>query len=577
MVQPPEQRLVVEAKIGVPGTVANNAVKAAALDAVESSEVMDVATTGAVAQKLTQFGVVSGGAPIISGDSAFAITDSEGRRSWVEIGADGRPTAHATGLIGDAVTPRIDSRIAAIPNRPAPVADFQQVAFSITDSNDRRSWLEVGMDGGPTQHATDAIVEAVTPSIGPIALGSSRSKETGEHIGVAYGVVDQNDRRSDLEIGMDGHITQRVIDLWSSRIVPVTPKASIYDVEVAGTSPNRALYLNADNGDRKLVTNQGDPRNPYMTPDGWVIFETNTGVKATKTSPIAVVNAASALNALTQWGDSLTQAGTIRTRLIQLLPAGTSVINEGIGGQTAPQIAARQGGEVAAVTVTDNVIPASGPVTITDAPIKFLYGYAGPNNKQNATSRTGTLAGVPGTVSMAAVPEFGTETYIFTRAQSGTAVGCPAGTPFIFDNALAARGNTQILWTGRNNPYLDVVDATKKMVAYLSPHTKRFLVLSTTTATNETAGTSTYTRIMAINAEQKAIWGDRFVDIRQHLVDNGLALAGITPTQADLDAIAGDTIPPSLMNTNDTIHFNAAGQTVIADKIYERMTQKGWY
>jgi hypothetical protein len=281
---------------------------------------------------------------------------------------------------------------------------------------------------------------------------------------------------------------------------------------------------------------------------------------------------------VTLWGDSLTQAGMTRTRLLELLPPGTVVNNRGIGGQTSTQIAARQGGIPAPVTLVGDTIPASGPVNVVSPPpVKFLFSYSGPNNKQGARSLTGTLAGIPGTMSMAAVPEFGVEQYVFTRTTSGSAVAVAPGTPFIFDDALAQRANTQVLWTGRNDLNGPIVANTVGMVNFLSPYTPRFLVLSPTTATTEVTGTQGHTWATKAGADLFALYGDRYVDIRRHLIDNGLALAGITPTPEDNTAIAGDTIPPSLMNPGDSVHFNDTAQRIIADFYYARMQTKGWY
>lgn len=287
--------------------------------------------------------------------------------------------------------------------------------------------------------------------------------------------------------------------------------------------------------------------------------EANTYEDADPTAPLE-----SSATLYTQWGDSLTEAGGITTRLRALMPAAT-VTNRGISGQTASQIAARQGGRHSRFTVTGDTIPASGPVAVTVRDIALLAktGYA-------AVSLTGRLNGVPGTASVAA----GEIAYTFTRTTAGDPVPCPARTPFIVDNGVTARKETQIIWAGRNNPETGVYDYVMAMARHLSPAVKRFIVLSVTNSETETTGTDKYKTITRENELMANAFGSRFLDIRRWLIDNGLAAAGITPTSADNAAIAGDAVPPSL--TSDGVHFTGPVQTIIADRIHAKLLELGW-
>ena len=267
---------------------------------------------------------------------------------------------------------------------------------------------------------------------------------------------------------------------------------------------------------------------------------------------------------ISMFGDSLTMAGGIRTRLVALMPSKT-VNNFGISGQTAGQIAARQGGSPSLISVASNTIPASGPVAVTARTLQFLSQTDLP-----AKSMTGRLAGVAGTMSV----EAGSTAYTFTRNTSGDAVTCPANSPFIADQGKDTRRDVQIIWGGVNNPETGVVDYVMAMCRHLSPSLKKFLVLSPTGSSGNGIGTTRYKLYTAANEQLAYELGDRFFDLRRWLIDNGLAAAGITPTTEDTTAIANDTIPPSL--TTDGTHFTAGVQTIIGDQVHAKIVSLGW-
>jgi hypothetical protein len=116
------------------------------------------------------------------------------------------------------------------------------------------------------------------------------------------------------------------------------------------------------------------------------------------------------------WGDSLTMADGVAARLRALLP-GVTVTNRGVSGQTAGQIAARQGGVHSRLTVTADTIPASGPVAVTARTESLLAQTGYP-----VRSETGRLSGVAGTLTNGTV---GSIAYTFTRTTAGDTVPCP--------------------------------------------------------------------------------------------------------------------------------------------------------
>lgn len=257
------------------------------------------------------------------------------------------------------------------------------------------------------------------------------------------------------------------------------------------------------------------------------------------------------------------------TKLQEILPGGRTTQNLGVSSQTAQEIAMRQGGMPINLVFPSNTIPASGAVTVT-TPDTIIWGAV-------AWTVTGTVGGVTGVLSHpSGTAGTNTATLTWTRTGSGSTVALGGATAF--RSSAGDRDKVQIFLAGRNDYGIGGVDSTirnrvinanKAMVDWLtSPY---FIVLSNITLTSETSGTRGYNNVVAVNSALQSLYGERFLDIRRWLIDNGMAALSITPTSADLAAVAADTMPPSLMY--DSIHWNAATADLVADKIFERLIQ----
>lgn len=262
---------------------------------------------------------------------------------------------------------------------------------------------------------------------------------------------------------------------------------------------------------------------------------------------------------------------------LETLLGGPTVTNYGRGGWASTEIALLQGGVVPLVTVTGDTVPASGAVALTAILPRTSWK---PGNNWVGYLDLGGGVTIPGTLSHAESPAAPWLDWTFTRTTSGDPVAVPPQTPFVCTQGDAHTGKTLITMIGRNNNpdnvRMDAVRDVQAQILRLAGPRPRYLVLSIITMTTETAGSGVGYRddVLAVNRLLSRLYGDRYVDVRRHLIDYGLDEAGITPTADDLVAINGDTIPPSLMF--DTLHPNAAGYTVVANKVYDTLVEKGW-
>ncbi len=301
----------------------------------------------------------------------------------------------------------------------------------------------------------------------------------------------------------------------------------------------------------------------------------------------------SRLDRLIAYGDSQTAGFSWGPKMVALSDTLTEAIGCGVSGQEAGSVAVRQGG-IVLTTTAECAIPATGdpvdiPVSSSVTPCNMRYG---------ASDLPVILAGVRGVLTVIATAnsnattlwdrKTGTGTLRFTPSKAPAAeVAVPSGTAFISqdvaDHPEWAECLT-IIWVGGNDAAFagesrvtGVTAAVTAMVDRLKAtvDNPRFLVAGRTTGPTNTEGTSSWQTAVDQRDALKAAFPENAVDIWGHVRDHGLDILGIEPTQADLDAIAGKTVPPSL--TSDGLHFSTATrEQVLAPFIVSELAARGW-
>ena len=127
--------------------------------------------------------------------------------------------------------------------------------------------------------------------------------------------------------------------------------------------------------------------------------------------------------------------------------------------------------------------------------------------------------------------------------------------------ATDKRGNFTVIWAGRNN-YADPTTVKADIAAMVAAlTTTRYIVLGVTNASGEPSGNAGYVTIVALNADLAGIYGQKFIDIRSHLVSLW------DPNVAQDVTDAGNDVPPSSLRS-DSVHLNTAGYIAVAKRIY---------
>jgi fibronectin type 3 domain-containing protein len=272
---------------------------------------------------------------------------------------------------------------------------------------------------------------------------------------------------------------------------------------------------------------------------------------------------AQAPETLSAWGDSLTYGGgasapqyTYTADLARLL--NHPVLNNGIGGETAAQIAARMGSVPAVISFNNDTMEpgAANPVTLSAIPTN---GY----NKL-----PGTVDGIEGILTSTDTSNTQQQ---FTPSPTLTqAHTVPANARFL-PATDAQRSNITILWMGHDDYTTDpaaVASTVEQSIQWAS--SGKVIVLSLLNGENTPRGTRLYNQIVAINQDFAGLSGAVYIDIRSRLI------AAYDPTNPqDVQDHANDIVPSSL-RAGATEHLNDTGYAMVAQWVADAISQHGW-
>jgi lysophospholipase L1-like esterase len=262
------------------------------------------------------------------------------------------------------------------------------------------------------------------------------------------------------------------------------------------------------------------------------------------------------------FGDSLTMgtagaSNSYPAKLQALIGANYHVYNYGVGGETAQEIAGRQGG------VPLMVQPGTFPYnTFVEADIDSWFG----SNIREIFKQSGegknpaTLAGNSVSLYFA-----NGNTTIRNNANETLIINQP--TPLIPFSATQ-KNKTLIIWMGTNGWGDSDINTLLNMYKCMieSNGNDNYIVIGIISGGN----LETF-----LNNENKFIqeFGYHYIKLHDYLLHYGLADAGITPTEEDEERIVNGLVPSSLMG--DSIHLNATGYNLVANQIYKRGIEIG--
>lgn len=265
------------------------------------------------------------------------------------------------------------------------------------------------------------------------------------------------------------------------------------------------------------------------------------------------------------WGDSTTsgigasEPGLSYPAQLQAL-TGRSTFNGGVSGQTSAQIAARQGGAPAHVTLPNNTLPPADPVVLQAQSTT-------PITEEGPGPLPGTIGGFHGTLRYQAASNNKPQ-LVFARDAAGMMEYIPADSSFSPDT-YGRETKINVFWMGQNNFYdpAGIKSDIAKSIAFLA--NRKFIVMSLLNAGSEGRGTAPYQPLAGINADLARTYPDNFLDIRKILVNS------YNPALSqDVQDYNQDVPPDSLRN--DDNHLNDKGYAIVARHVADFITAKGW-
>ncbi|GAB3763454.1 hypothetical protein GCM10028796_16970 [Ramlibacter monticola] len=367
-------------------------------------------------------------------------------------------------------------------------------------------------------------------------------------------------------VNISGGVTQALAD--AAAALTAGQGAAIAAATVLA-GPERSLYLHAftDSASRILG---GFLKNGELEVKGVNISQAVEGV------PTAISYTQPSTDSVI-FGDSLTEgagasAGQSVGEQLQALYVAAAdtrtIYKSGYGGQSSSSILARLGPVPSLVTLPTGAsgfpeIPASGSVnvTVTKAPLAYA-------DASQTKSITGTLAGIPGTLSKAGV----TGQYSFARTAAGSIVVCDSAIPFV-PATEAHRFHTLVCWIGTNNM---LSNTAAEILAYIGQYLswqattqkRRVVVMPAIDCLSGSVATikATYDSLLAL---VKEAYPYEYIDLR------GLLQRHNDGSGNDLADIAAGLPPRSLLHT-DRYHLNTAGYGVVAAEIKRIFDSKGF-
>ena len=255
------------------------------------------------------------------------------------------------------------------------------------------------------------------------------------------------------------------------------------------------------------------------------------------------------------------------------------VINMGAGPEDVATILGRAGAVPYAVAA-DMMIPAD----TTPVEIKLLSvsgkevapltgGSAGVNNV--------FINGVEGTLSLTSSGDYwGGTTYYFTRTQPGAEVYIPSGTVITTAATDMYKDYIHVVCIGTYGGYStpeELVQYTKTLLARQTKNSERFIVLGLCSDGSGYWNMNSSNNLDRIDSAMMQAFGNRYINVRKYLVEDGLSDAGITPTKEDENNITYGIVPESFRSTAKNVELNGKAYTLIGKLVYERMESLGYF
>lgn len=250
------------------------------------------------------------------------------------------------------------------------------------------------------------------------------------------------------------------------------------------------------------------------------------------------------------------------------------VINMGAGSESSYTILGRSGA-MPYVLGADITIPAEcEPVEVS---LRSEGGQvAEPLTGGDSGINPVLIEGIEGTLTLDSDSRTGRNRYYFTRSESGDELQVPKGTEMETASAELYQDYIHVVWIGTFGEFKspdDLVGQVKTLLSRQAQNPERFIVIGLCSANGK--NTSTY--LNSIDTAMMQAFGNRYINVRKYLTEDGLADAGITPTAQDRARRSSGMVPASFLATSGSQELNGKAYTLIGKLVYNRMQSLGYF
>lgn len=254
------------------------------------------------------------------------------------------------------------------------------------------------------------------------------------------------------------------------------------------------------------------------------------------------------------------------------------VVNMGAGRENNATILGRSG--VVPYVIAENfVIPAeteSVPVRIASNDGRNVTPLIAGDGGVNPV----TIAGVQGTLTRTANSQKWSQyVYQFTRLEAGQETSVEKGTEIGVAAADAYRDYIHIVCLGtyEGNPVNPdkLVSDTKALLQRQNINKDRYLVIGPCTVSGSWNSVSVDT-MDSIDSAMLQAFGDRYINLRKYLIEDGLRDADLDATKQDSKSIAAGYVPDSFRSNATGADLNGAAYELLGKLVFERMDRLGY-
>lgn len=254
------------------------------------------------------------------------------------------------------------------------------------------------------------------------------------------------------------------------------------------------------------------------------------------------------------------------------------VVNLGAGQEDSTTILGRSG-VIPYVTAADFVIPA-GKESVAISIVSENGKTVTPLTAGNAGVNPVTIAGVEGALTRTANSQGWSQySYQFTRLEEGQETQIPKGTEVVTACKEEYQDYIHIVWLGTYGEFTNpetLVDETKALLSRQTGNSERYLVIGPCTYKGTWNPQLTYS-MDAIDSAMLQAFGNRYINLRKYLIEDGLRDAGLTATKNDTTNISQGNVPDSFRSNAGGADLNGVAYELLGKLVYERMELLGYF